>query len=463
MLSLNKLINDIGGFFMSTIIEVADIIKQVSETSSKKEKEGILALHKDNTLLGKVLNHIFNPYVKTNIAKKKLSKQLSIEVETVLGNVEAYMHFLANDSTGKDTDIAIVQRFILSQPKEIKWLLEAMATKELKIGATSSTINKAFGDGFIPTFDVMLAEKYTEVKKVKVKGETVKKLYEHWQRYVGKRVIATKKLDGNRCVVFVRDDGSVEIYSREGHIMEGFHEIEDAFAKFPKGNVYDGEILATNEEGLNSQQLFKKTSKIVKKKGIKTGVEFHAFDFLPVMEFENFGGWDMICEQRKKLLAKMVEMMNNPLVHYVEPLYIGEFNKEIIDALAKEAKDNQEEGIMVQLADAPYECKRTFSILKVKAFESADLRCLGVYEGKSGKNVGKLGGVVLDFKGHKVNVGGGFSDEQREEIWSDPTLVIGKIIEIQYFEESEDENGELDLRFATFKTIRDDKSEPSYY
>lgn len=439
------------------MIRVASVITQIKETSGKLDKERILEANKDYKLLGDVLHFIFNPYLKTNIATKKLSKQVSMDVVASITSVEDYMEYL-KQSTGKDEHIATVQNYIKSQPEEIHWLLEAMATKTLKIGATSSTINKVYGEGFIPTFDVMLAEKFIEMKKIK----GVSKIYEHWKRYIGKRIIATKKLDGNRCVIFVNDDGSVQIFSREGHLMEGYVEIEEAFKGFPSGLVFDGEILATNEEGLNSKDLFKKTSKIVKKKGIKEGLEFHAFDIIPIKYFTK-GMYNLDCERRKEMLDRVVSMINHPLVKYVKPLYIGEFDKDIVDKLADDAKNNLEEGIMVQLADAPYECKRTFSILKVKSFESCDIRCVDVYEGKTGKNIGRLGGLVLEFKGHLVNVGGGFSDEQRIAIWQNKDLVLGKIIEIQYFEEFEDEDGRLDLRFATFKTIRDDKSEPSYY
>lgn len=440
-----------------TIENVASIINQVASTTKKNEKVEILAQHKDNTLLRKVLNHIFNPYIKTNIAKKKLSKNVSGEPSLYIKSFEDYMNYLGA-STGKDENILVVKKFINSNAKELHWLLEAMATKTLKIGATASTINKAFNENFIPTFDVMLADKYIDEKKVK----GVKKVVENWLKFVGKRVIATKKLDGNRVAIFVCDDGSVELYSREGHKLEGYHELEDAFSAFPRGFVYDGEVLATNEEGLNSKELFKKTSRIVKKKGAKSGLEFHSFDIIPIHEFET-GGWDVTTERRKHYLSNVINDKYHPLVFYVEPLYVGDFDKKIIEDLADEAKANEEEGIMVQTADTGYECKRTKNVLKVKSFESADLRCLDVYEGKSGKNIGKLGGLILDYKGHRVNVGGGFSDEQRMDFWKDNSLVVGKIIEITYFEELVDDEGDLDLRFAQFKAVREDKTEPSYY
>lgn len=439
------------------LLSVSNILNRVAANPSKLQKEAIIRNNKDNELFAAVLNHIFNPFVITNIAKKKFSRQIKVEESITIKNSYEYMDYLAH-SSGRDVQIGMIQAYINSQPPELRELLVAMATKELKIGATSSTINKAFGFDFIPTFDVMLAEKYIETKKVK----EVKKVYEHWKRYVGEKVIATKKLDGNRCAVLVNSKDNIELYSREGHKLEGFVELENAFSQYPVGEVYDGEILATNEEGLNSKDLFQKTSKIMRRKGDKVGVEFHAFDILPISEFTK-GGFATPCEKRKESLKHIIETHPNKLIKNVDILYIGEFDKQVIDALAEEAKANEDEGVMVQLAEAPYSCKRTFDILKVKVFESADLRCLDIYEGKKDSTAGMLGGIVLDYKGHHVNVGGGFSRDQRILLWKNPELIKGEIVEITFFEEFEDEEGNLDLRFAQFKTIRTDKTEPSYY
>jgi DNA ligase 1 len=446
---------------MNNLSNLEKIIKSIANTSSKKEKQSILALHKEDTLFRDILNHLFNPYIKTNIAKKKLSKNLKVvEGWIPIKDIHHYMQFLSN-STGKDIEIASVQDYI-SQNEEARWLLESMATKTIKIGATGSTINKAFECEFIPMFEPMLAEKYIEMKTVTVKGKSEKKLYEHWKRYVGKRVIATKKLDGNRCLIFVKDDG-VELYSREGHLLKGFGELEEAFASFPKRMVYDGEILSINNEGLDSLELYNKTSSAMRSKGEKKDMEFHAFDILPIEEFKK-GFFDVRCEERKTTISKIINKYNHKLIKYVEPLYVGEFDKKIIDDLADKAKANKEEGIMVQLADSGYNCKRCFDILKCKSMASADILCLDVYRGKSDSTENTLGGLVLDFKGNRVNVGSGIREELRKKIWADPSVAIGKIIEIQYFEEFIDKDtGELDLRFASFKDIRHDKTEPSYY
>ncbi|HFK1543421.1 TPA: hypothetical protein ACGXM3_005243 [Bacillus cereus] len=449
------------------MLEVAGILKDIGATTKKKEKEAILSQNRGNQLLRDVLQFIYNPYIKTNIAQKKLSKKIAVKEDSIImysSNIDVY-EFMKKleEGSGRDEDILFAQHVIENSQEEVKWLLTAMAIKNLKIGITGVTINKAFEENFIPQFDIMLADKWIDVlnKTDKQTGEKTTKIIENWKNFIGKRVIATRKLDGNRCVIFNREDG-VKIFSREGHPMIGFIEIEKAFEQFPVGQVYDGELLAINEEGLNSHDLYKKTSKIVKRKGEKVGLEFHGFDVLPIEKF-NAGGFEIECEKRKSVLKTIIERENHHLVKNVDILYVGEFDKELLEELAEKEKENGEEGIMVQLADAPYECKRTKGILKVKAFESADIRCINVYEGKEASTKNKLGGLVLDFKGFPVNVGGGYSQLEREEYWKNPDLVLGKIIEIKYFEEFVEEDGSLDLRFATFKTIREDKTEPSYY
>lgn len=62
-----------------------------------------------------------------------------------------------------------------------------MAVKTPKFEFTEPTINKAFGGEFIPTFEVMLAEKYIDSKLKKDGTKVIKNNYEHCK---SKQVIA---------------------------------------------------------------------------------------------------------------------------------------------------------------------------------------------------------------------------------------------------------------------------------
>ena len=105
--------------------------------------------------------------------------------------------------------------------------------------------------------------------------------------------------------------------------------------------------------------------------------------------------------------------------------------------------------------------KRTAELLKVKAMDTCDIECTAIEEGE-GKYAGTLGKIVCNYKGYELRVGSGFTDEQRAYYWRNPWIIVGSIVEIQYFEETTNDKGEVSLRFPVFKQIRNDKNEESY-
>ena len=123
---------------------------------------------------------------------------------------------------------------------------------------------------------------------------------------------------------------------------------------------------------------------------------------------------------------------------------------------------------MININDAPYEFKRTTNLLKVKVMQDADLLVTGVYEGKSKSTKGKLGGITVKFEYggeyYECNCGSGFTKTDRIVYWQHPELLIGKIVTIQYFEITKNDEGGYGLRFPVFTgRIRADKTEISMH
>jgi DNA ligase-1 len=130
--------------------------------------------------------------------------------------------------------------------------------------------------------------------------------------------------------------------------------------------------------------------------------------------------------------------------------------------ILNEVTSQDEEGLMLNLVSGVYRFgKRSSELLKVKAMHTCDLKCIDVQEGE-GKYANTLGRILCLYKGHVLKVGSGFSDEQREYYWKHKDKIKMHIVEVQYFEESNNEQGGLSLRFPVFKRIRDDKNEESY-
>ena len=67
-----------------------------------------------------------------------------------------------------------------------------------------------------------------------------------------------------------------------------------------------------------------------------------------------------------------------------------------------------------------------------------------------------LSRIIIEHKGNEVGVGSGFSMEQRREYHQDPSQIVGKTVTIQYFEESQNKEGEYSLRFPVLKHVYND-------
>lgn len=425
-----------------------DIFNELASHGGKKDKELILEKHKGDEDFRYALHFLYNPFVLTRISAKKIKKEIESfrPFDVSLGShdfedITQLMAYLKIISRGRDYDIYVAQTFINNQPTdELKKFVTQIVTKDLKVGITEKTINKVYGKGTIPSYGVMLAEPY-EKKEAKVKG----------QFYV------TLKIDGNRCTAFVKD-GEVKFFTRKGQPIFGLVELEEQFKLLPDA-VYDGELLLINKDNLNSADLFRATQKVVRKDGDKVGLDFHVFDSVTHADFEN-GKSVRVYAQRRNLLENLfsresiAELQN---VKLLPVLYVGE-DKQMIARLVAWAEEQGFEGVMVNTADGHYVTKRTADLLKVKTMHSADLLVMSAEKAIDGQFEGLLSRVNVEYKGNLVGVGSGFTLEDRRNFIDDPDLIVGKIIEVQFFEESKDEKtGQPSLRFPVYKGIRHDK------
>lgn len=421
--------------------KILEIVNQLQSTSSRNEKESILKKYKDNQLWKDVLYFVFNPYIVTGLSSKKINKIITdiwMINSNKLNTITKIMEYLETNNTGKDENIFFVQNFIRGHAPGVMDLLTKIVTKDLSLGIDAKTINKVYGN-IIPIFNVMLAHKYADHEN-KVTGE----------------FILTTKLDGIRCVL-IKEDGSIKLFSRQGQPLEGLVEIESEALNLHDG-VYDGELILKNDNNLNSDDLYRATVKVVRKDGEKHNVEYNVFDYLPVEDFQN-GKSDISCAIRKVNIHEAIGDNFN-FIKEVKPLYVGD-DKEVIFPLLNTVISKGQEGLMLNVADAPYECKRSNKILKIKKMNTVDLKVTGYEEG-TGKYKGMLGRINVDYKGFTCGVGSGFTDEDRVYVWQNQDNLLGTIVEVQYFEESKNQKSGISLRFPIFKRFRTDKKEVSY-
>ena len=424
-------------------LKVVEIINDLRGTTKSTEKTAILKENKDNELLQKVLFYTLDSFKKYKISEKTFETYGCLQ--SSYSDIFTLLDVLSANNINDNLKNEAVG-FVNSADEKLQDLFKCMLIKDLRIGIAEKGINKVFKD-LIPTFSCMLSESIFKNNNM--------------QRVQGKEFIITQKLDGNR-ILAIKQNDKVEFYTRQGKPLEGLVELEEDFKSFPNNMVLDGEILLENKNNLNSDELFRETMKECRKKGTKHGLYFNAFDLVTL---EGFGkGIDTTpCAQRKENLHNLIETNNFTHIVEVPILYKGR-DLDKIDEYLQLAISKGQEGCMVNLCEAPYEGKRVKTQLKVKAMNEIDLRVVGVFEGE-GEFKGTLGGVkiVLTHEGkqYDVAIGSGFSKKEREIFWDDSSLIIGKIIRVQYFEISQNQCGGYSLRFPVFKGICD-KNEESY-
>lgn len=423
--------------------EVIKIFEELQESSGKRLQE-ILEENKDNELLKKVLWFVYNPYIVTGLSSKKVNKIVNKQIKYAPAKtIEEVFEYLQKHNTGTDIDIAYVSEFI--QGKSDQEMYSQIFTKELKLGITSKTINKVFPN-LIPEFNVMLAEKYWD--RMEELGKT------------NPDIIITQKYDGVRCVA-IHEKSGVKLFSRQGKPIEGLHDLEEQLLWLPFG-CFDGELLL-NKDNIPSKDLYRETVTVVNSKDQdKKNIVFNIFDTCEIKEFEN-GYCSAPCIERKKVIQELGEQMKPDWWKSVPILYYGKYNKDIVQQELNKQIALEHEGVMVNIANAPYEARRTKNILKVKAMQDCDLKIIGFEEG-TGKNKGTLGAIIVDYKGFEVRVGSGFTDQDREYFWASQNELLGRVITVQYFEETTNKkDNSLSLRFPVYLELREKGKEVSYF
>ena len=433
---------------MKTLEQFKRFYNEITQNNSRNYKQEILRKYKDDEVIKRYLQIAFDPYKVYGISTKKLSTEVrSIaafipQTSTVFGLFD----YLAEHNTGTFLEILECQNAlnaVASLDRDCTNLLTSLICKDLSIGCDAKTINKEI-PGLIPTFNVQLANKYFD------KPEYVE----------GKTFALTTKIDGGR-IIALKENGQVSFFTRAGQKYEGLVDLEDEMSRLmPEGTCLDGEITLLDRGSLSSKEAYKETMKIVRTKDKeKHGIKMLVFDWMTVADFK-----EQQCDFPYKIRrpgAENVFAMNDfTYFEHLPILYLGDDTTKITEILEEEIAKG-EEGIMINIWDANYEFKRTNNLLKVKKFNTCDLRVTGFEEG-TGKYVGMLGAFICEYKGGQVKVGSGLTDEQRVDVWRNSRDYENLIIEVSYFEETKDSTGKLSLRFPTFKDFRFDKTEPNY-
>lgn len=418
-------------------------IEDMAATSSVLDK--VALLESSDELTRKALYYTYNPYLQYHIGVKNLQKRSDLcddtcDYQDVFDLLDALN---AREITGHKA-LSQTNAFLQENP-EWKDILNLILDRNLKIRASEKLINRAC-DNLIPTFDVALANSYDEKTAKKVDFEN-----QVW--------VVSRKLDGVRCLVMVDENGHATSWARSGKQFQTLRKVEEEIEALGVTNVvYDGEMCLVDEHG---NEDFQSMMKQIRRKDhtVENGL-FQIFDMIDLPDFQAGVSEDGFLTR----LGRLADTLRG--ADHKHLAILGQqrlTDHEDFQKWRQEAQDAGWEGLMLRL-DTTYKGKRSKDILKVKTMHDAEYRVEGTAFGpfryvKEGKEVEEqmLSAVFVKHKGNTVRVGSGFTIEQRQHFMNHPEDIMNKVITVQYFEESQNQDGEYSLRFPVMKVIHGDE------
>jgi DNA ligase-1 len=406
-----------------------------------------------NETVSLIFQDTYNKKRKYYVKKFNVTNTGVLTIDTSYNVFHDMLEDLNNRVITGNAAVEAVERMIGCFVKEDQDILCKILDRNLKVGVSLDNFNKTNGET-IDKFEVALAKKLQDVKNVNpIDG--------NW--------FVSRKMDGTRCIAICDQDWvngelvqEVKFFSRQGKELTTLSnlipDIKQMFLACGGGTyILDGEMCLVDENGDEHFDWIMK--EITRKNHTIENPCYQVFDLLN-------DDWFYGREESTPLASRLHHL--NEVWYQTQPEHIRVAeqerltSQEIFDKWQEKAKDGNWEGLMIR-KDVPYEGKRTNNLLKIKAMQDAEYIVEGVINGKATYNEGGakeydiISALMIRHKGNLVKVGSGLSKEQRIGWYSRPDEIIGKVITVQYFEETKDsKTGEYSLRFPVLKYVYED-------
>ena len=235
--------------------------------------------------------------------------------------------------------------------------------------------------------------------------------------------LAQPKLDGHRCIAMVSGD-EVSLWTRTRKPITGVPHVVEALQAMglPYGTVLDGELY-----NHDYRSKFEELTSFIRSPNPKLGceaVQYHVYDLASSKE----GFEDRFFDLEMLLTANMHRMAPGP-IRLVETIAVDD-EAAMTEAFAHFVEQGYE-GLMIRNAQSPYLNKRSYDLQKVKEFEDAEFKIVGVVEGR-----GRLAGhgifvcVTKDGTEFQVKMAGAL--DNLIDVYQNPQNYVGKMLTVQY-------------------------------
>ncbi|MFL6498295.1 MAG: ATP-dependent DNA ligase [Nitrososphaera sp.] len=248
---------------------------------------------------------------------------------------------------------------------------------------------------------------------------------------MGSKVAVEYKLDGERVQVHKGKD-RVEFFSRRlEKITSHYPDIASALNSIKSEVILEGEVVAINvetEEYLPFQELMHRRRKY----GVEEAMQSYpvVMNFFDVLYFNGESKTEMSYLERRKLLRKIIDKIQNNKLSLIKQIIAGEPNE--IDRFMATAIENGCEGVMIKHPSSTYRAgAREYAWVKLKReytsdfADTLDLVIVGALHGR-GRRAGKYGTLLLASYDHKADifrsvtkVGTGFTDVHIEQFYKE--------------------------------------------
>ena len=421
---------------------IQEFVGRLKSTNSTNDKIDIIKEYEEDYIIEKTLKYTYSPFKQFHLTSATVKKNKKLEPREGYNDLFYLLDALTKRTiTGHDA-IQYVKGYVQYMEEWQQDLVFCILDKNLKTRTGADLINKAIPK-CVPTFKVALANSYDK-QKGKVNFDT-----QTW--------FASHKLDGVRCLAIVDDNGTCNFFSRQGKTFDTLDVLKNEIESLNLFNVvFDGEVCVVDENGAEDFQGIMK--EIKRKDHTIQNPKYKVFDYLMLEEFDNQ-------ESKRKLSDRLgkFNMIYNTFGKELKCIdVLGQWEVESEDhfqELAELATKNNWEGLILR-KDCEYKGKRSNDLLKVKKFFDEEYVVKGVENSihriiVDGLEVEEemLSNVVIEHKGCDVGVGSGFDQEERKKYFKNPSLIIGKTITVQYFEETLNQDGCHSLRFPVVKHV----------
>ncbi len=270
-------------------------------------------------------------------------------------------------------------------------------------------------------------------------------------------VYVQEKKDGVFCCLLVRNDMTIRAFSRTG---KSFNEHVQGHALRAASGLRPGAYLCEwCCDGISLEVLSgllnpnRKEELTEEQQAYLDRSRFYAFDFLTISALLEGGTAAGFFTRFSVLQQRLSQRDNTCAIVALEPVMC--MSEEAVAQHAEPILSRGGEGVVVKTDDAYRSGHRGPSQTKVVNSVSYDLRCIRVEQGK-GKRYGMVANAIVQWKDGRelaVDLGRGFSDDRRRELWEFPSQIVDHILQVDALAES----SKGVLRLPKVAAIRNDK------